>query len=61
MNILIETDEEVILLHTNSMDRAKEVLKNGNINYTDIYEIKDEEIQYHSFDERIIDPKLGKN
>jgi len=60
MNILIETDEEVILLHTNSMDRAKEVLQKGNVSYIDVYEIKDEEIQYHSFDSRIIDPKLEK-
>jgi len=58
MNVLIETDEEVILLHTNSMDRAKEVLQNGNVSYSDMYEIADEDIQYHSFDSRIIDPKL---
>jgi len=58
MNILIETDEEVILLHTQSMKRAKEVLKKGNISYTDLYEIQDEEIPFHYYDERITDPKF---
>ena len=61
MNILIETDGEIILLHTNSMDRAKEVLQKGNISYSDIYEIADDEIQHHCFDERIIDPKFKEN
>ena len=59
MNIAIQTkEEELVCLITSSMDRAKEILQKSNVEYSDIYEVKDDEMQYYCFDDKIFDPKF---
>lgn len=61
MNIIIETTEgETVLFYTNSMDRAKEVCNSANIEYTDMYEAQDEELQYYCISDRVWDNQLSE-
>ena len=60
MNIAIQTNDEFICLFTYSIERAELVLKKGNIEYSDIYEVQDDEMQFYYFDSSIYDPKYYK-
>ena len=57
VNIAIQTDDELICLYTQNMDRAIEICKKGNVEYIDIFEVTDEDMQYYCFDSRLYDPK----
>ena len=61
MNIAIQTEEEVICFYTSSMDRAKEVYNKGNVDIVDIYEVSEEDMEFHYFDSRLHDPKFINN
>lgn len=57
MNIAIQTDEELILFYTSSIERAEEVCKKGNIELIDMFEVKDRDLQYYCFSSRLWDKK----
>lgn len=59
-NIAIQFSDELVMLHTTSIERAKEIVLHsyaaGKVDEPqDIYEIPEEDMQFHSFDGRVWD------
>lgn len=55
MNVAIQTEDEFICFYTNSTERAEEICKKANIEFTEMYEVQDDEMEFYSFDSRIWD------
>ena len=60
MNIAIQTNDKLICLFTSSIERAESVLKKAQVKYIDIYEVRDDEMQYYYFNSSLYDPKYYK-
>lgn len=58
-NIAIQTGDELICFYTISIERAEEVLNKAGITADDIYEVKDDELQYYCFSSRLWDEDLS--
>jgi len=60
MNIAIQTDDELVMFYTDGgIERAKEVCEKSNLTVEDIYEIRDDEMEYYCFDSRVYDSNLS--
>lgn len=46
---------ELVMFHTTSIERAKEVATHGGLEVNDVYEIRDDEMAYYCFDGRVFD------
>lgn len=55
MNVAIQTEEEFLCFYTFSIERAEEICKKANIEFTEMYEVQDDEMEFYSFDSRIWD------
>lgn len=54
-NIAIQTDDEFICFYTTSIERAQEVAKHAGVIVTDMYEVRDDEMEHYYFDSRLWD------
>lgn len=54
-NIAIQTDDELIRFYTASLKRAQEVAKHAGVIVTDMYEVRDDEMEHYCFDSRLYD------
>ena len=58
MNIAIRTtDNKDILFYDTTKERVVEICKKANIRYEDLYEIKNEDLQYYCFENRVWETK----
>lgn len=55
-NIAIQfANGELVMFYTTSIERAKEVATHGGFEVNDVYEIRDDEMEFYCFDGRLHD------
>jgi hypothetical protein len=60
MNVAIQTDEDLIIFYTSSLDRAKDVCEQANINFIDMHEVADDDMQFYCFTDRVYDTEVSE-
>ncbi len=61
-NIIIETEDGTVLFHTDlGINRAKEICLSADIDYSDIYEVRDDELQFYVIVSRVHDVSMEQS
>jgi len=54
-NIAIQFEDELTMFYTTSIERAKEVATHTGLKFSDVYEVRDDEMEHYYFDGRCWD------